>query len=90
MLFALLIIFATALLLSDAAIFNGVRFQNVLKKSCALGGAILLPFTDFHPPVAQAIPALEAATRAMTEKKEKTEEADREYHKKCCPKTYFP
>ena len=75
-----LVIVATVLLASQAAVFNGVRFQNALKKGCAFGGALFLPFADFQPPPAQAIPALEAATRAMTEKKEKTEEADREFN----------
>ena len=79
--FLVLIVTTALLLVSQAAVFNGVRFQTVLKKGCAFGGALFLPFADFkQPPTAHAIPALEAATRAMTEKKEKTEEVDREFN----------
>ena len=78
--FLKVLIVTSALLLSQAAVFNGVRFQNALKKGCAFGGALFLPFADFQPPQAQAIPAFDAATRAMTEKKEKTEEVDREFN----------
>lgn len=61
-----------------SSVFQGIRFQT-LRKGIAFAGAAVIPFMDFQPPNANAIPALEAATRAMTDKKEKDDSKGRDF-----------